>query len=416
MTAITTRSGKGSGLTNAELDANFTNLNNGKMEKTGGTFTGPVSFTNPGSAVAPSLDGPSGSYRYHNYLTSGVVRWANGVSNAPETGNNTGADWFLARYTDAGAYIDTPFTINRATGSASFSQRPNWAGALPWDNGNLPNPAQTTGGMFTGEIRVKPPAGISRVLVDGSISQDRYYGWAQDGVVRWILDCIPTANSLYLNRYDSNGANIDTPLYVEYSTGNAYITNQLSLGGGGTKLRLGVGQYGGNAYGSVWQTNASGTTSWPMVFFNAAGAVVGSIGTTDAATSFNTASDYRLKTDLRPIADPLASVNRMKFYDGVYKAEPDKRVDFVLAHELQEETPFAVTGEKDAMADWYPVFQDNYDPADVQPPDVIYVEQQIRPQAVDYSKLVPRLGASIQQLSSMLDAALARIAALEAKP
>lgn len=39
MTTIVTRAGKGSPLTNVEVDANFTNLNNDKLEKTGGTIT-----------------------------------------------------------------------------------------------------------------------------------------------------------------------------------------------------------------------------------------------------------------------------------------------------------------------------------------------------------------------------------------
>lgn len=40
MATITTRAGKGSPLTNAELDANFNNLNNDKLEKSGGTVSG----------------------------------------------------------------------------------------------------------------------------------------------------------------------------------------------------------------------------------------------------------------------------------------------------------------------------------------------------------------------------------------
>lgn len=40
MTAITTRAGKGSPLTNAEVDSNFTNLDSDKFEKSGGTITG----------------------------------------------------------------------------------------------------------------------------------------------------------------------------------------------------------------------------------------------------------------------------------------------------------------------------------------------------------------------------------------
>ena len=45
MTTITTRSGKGSPLTNNEVDANFTNLNTDKAELSGATFTGAVTIS-----------------------------------------------------------------------------------------------------------------------------------------------------------------------------------------------------------------------------------------------------------------------------------------------------------------------------------------------------------------------------------
>lgn len=61
MASITTRNGKGSALTHVELDANFTNLNNGKLEVTtasstylplaGGTLTGGLTFA-AGQATA----------------------------------------------------------------------------------------------------------------------------------------------------------------------------------------------------------------------------------------------------------------------------------------------------------------------------------------------------------------------------
>jgi hypothetical protein len=44
MASITTRAGKGSPLTNAEVDANFDNLNTGKLELSGGTLTGPLTL------------------------------------------------------------------------------------------------------------------------------------------------------------------------------------------------------------------------------------------------------------------------------------------------------------------------------------------------------------------------------------
>ena len=40
MATIVTRSGKGSPLTNTEVDSNFTNLNTDKLETSGGTITG----------------------------------------------------------------------------------------------------------------------------------------------------------------------------------------------------------------------------------------------------------------------------------------------------------------------------------------------------------------------------------------
>jgi hypothetical protein len=44
MAVITTRAGKGSPLTNAEVDANFDNLNTGKLELSGGTLTGAITL------------------------------------------------------------------------------------------------------------------------------------------------------------------------------------------------------------------------------------------------------------------------------------------------------------------------------------------------------------------------------------
>ena len=51
MATIVTRSGKGSPLTHAEVDANFTNLNTDKLELSGGTMTGNLSFGDNDKAI-----------------------------------------------------------------------------------------------------------------------------------------------------------------------------------------------------------------------------------------------------------------------------------------------------------------------------------------------------------------------------
>ncbi len=51
MSTITTRAGKGSPLTNNEVDANFTNLNTDKAELSGAAFTGNITFTDNSKAI-----------------------------------------------------------------------------------------------------------------------------------------------------------------------------------------------------------------------------------------------------------------------------------------------------------------------------------------------------------------------------
>ena len=51
MSTITTRAGKGSPLTNNEVDANFTNLNADKAELSGAAFTGNITFTDNSKAI-----------------------------------------------------------------------------------------------------------------------------------------------------------------------------------------------------------------------------------------------------------------------------------------------------------------------------------------------------------------------------
>jgi hypothetical protein len=60
MSTITTRAAKGSALTHAEVDANFTNLNSGKAEVSGQTFTGAVVLP-AGSATAGGVQVGTGS-------------------------------------------------------------------------------------------------------------------------------------------------------------------------------------------------------------------------------------------------------------------------------------------------------------------------------------------------------------------
>jgi hypothetical protein len=99
----------------------------------------------------------------------------------------------------------------------------------------------------------------------------------------------------------------------------------------------------------------------------------GSISITTNSTSYNTSSDYRLKEDIKDF-NGLEKVSDIKVYDFKWKTD-ESRSYGVIAHELQEVLPQAVNGEKDAE----------------------------EMQSVDYSKIVPLLVKSIQELKAEIE-------------
>ena len=107
--------------------------------------------------------------------------------------------------------------------------------------------------------------------------------------------------------------------------------------------------------------------------------------------TYNTGSDYRLKTDVQPItgaSERVQALNPVNF-EWIVSGE---RTDGFIAHEAATVVPEAVTGEKDAVdADGNPDYQ-----------------------GIDQSKIVPLLTAALQEALTKIDSLEARIAALEA--
>jgi hypothetical protein len=111
-----------------------------------------------------------------------------------------------------------------------------------------------------------------------------------------------------------------------------------------------------------------GSTGNVVEFYNQTVGPVGSISVTTTLTSYNITSDYRLKQDFKDY-NGLDLISKIKTYDYEWKAD-NSRMFGVVAHELQEVIPYAVTGEKDAE----------------------------EMQQVDYSKLTPINTKAIQEL------------------
>lgn len=111
---------------------------------------------------------------------------------------------------------------------------------------------------------------------------------------------------------------------------------------------------------------------------------------TDNTVSVQQASDYRLKTDIRPLKGALERVRLAKPVTFSWKSDPGfGRVEGFIAHELAEVSPGAVVGAKDGVDE----------------------KGQLLPQTIDQVRLVPLLTAAVQELLARVEALEARLAA-----
>ncbi len=155
------------------------------------------------------------------------------------------------------------------------------------------------------------------------------------------------------------------------ASGNLLIGTTSTLGGATDDFVTVANVDGGRGGIRIGNTGGSSNTSC-MRFHNSNG-VVGGIRTSGSATAYDTSSDYRLKEDLKDF-DGLDKVSKIPVYDFKWKVD-NSRSYGVLAHELQEVVPIAVNGKKDAE----------------------------EMQGVDYSKIVPLLIKSIQELKAEVE-------------
>lgn len=153
-------------------------------------------------------------------------------------------------------------------------------------------------------------------------------------------------------------------------------SGNVQLGGAAAIARLSVKHDGTTA---PMNTETPGTGSSLAIAFLNANGVIGSIATSGSSTTYNTMSDYRLKTIHGP-ADP-SIIDAIEVHDAEF-ISGGLRYPMFVAHELQDAgAGFMVRGEKDGA----------------------------EMQSADYSKLVPALVAYCQKLRADLDAAIALI-------
>jgi hypothetical protein len=172
----------------------------------------------------------------------------------------------------------------------------------------------------------------------------------------------------------------DGYVYINTTTNplpdNAVPQFGILAGSGTDAVNIKHTQNGNNSL-NIWQT---GTTSHNAIAFYKGDTQTnrGLITVTTSGTTYNSVSDYRLKTNVTPLENGLDRLMQLKPSKFNWIEDGEEAEGFI-AHELQEIFPDAVTGEKDA---------------------VYSSTGNINPQSVDYGRITPLLVKAIQELTA----------------
>ena len=157
---------------------------------------------------------------------------------------------------------------------------------------------------------------------------------------------------------------------------------QIDFASPGTPNQSGISMFGGTSGGIMYMYRPVGQNGDIIRFQTAisstASTRVGYINTTSSATTYNSASDYRLKENVTKITNALDRVSKLKPSRFNFIIEPKNTVDGFIAHEVQKIVPEAVTGVKDDIDE---NGNNHY-------------------QGMDNARLVPLLTAAIQELEA----------------
>jgi hypothetical protein len=249
----------------------------------------------------------------------------------------------------------------------------------------------TASPTFTGTVTVPGLTATAAILADDlTTSNSVVYGFDGDtntGVGRGGADILTfVTNGTERVRVKSDGevligSTTDQGAFKLQVTDSAWIDN-LYLSTTTNWGRLAINHNGATTFAAGWNNTDTGSTGQTTLNILRNGTSVGSITTTNAATAFNTSSDYRLKDDVQAMDGATARLASLRPVTWQWRVGGVG--EGFLAHELANAVPLAVTGEKDAVGgDGKPIWQ-----------------------SVDLSKLVPLLVAALQESN-------ARIAALE---
>jgi hypothetical protein len=234
--------------------------------------------------------------------------------------------------------------------------------------------------------------GTHKLKVHGTVTATSFTGDGSNltnlpagGIASLVADTSPQlGGNLDLNSNDITGTgdiditgSVDANLIDLNSSATPNIRSFITQGSGGSNpeysancpLTIKSGFTGGGVYSPYYT----------VLFTDGGNTERGSIRTNSYGVSYNTSSDYRLKEDIQAVPNATARTLALKPCNFQWIGTSE-RVDGFLAHELAEQVPEAVAGEKDAVdSEGNPQYQ-----------------------GVDQAKIVPLLVKTIQELEARI--------------
>jgi hypothetical protein len=173
------------------------------------------------------------------------------------------------------------------------------------------------------------------------------------------------------------------------TSGNLLVGTTSLYSGAGAKVS--VSWNSSSEQGIALKTSSATFAGNAIIFLNNVNVASGFISQSLTTVTYNTTSDYRLKENIAPMQNALATVAALKPVTYTWKADGSDGQGFI-AHELQAVVPDCVTGTKDAVDK----------------------DGKAQHQGVDTSFLVATLTAAIQEQQALIQNLTTRLTALEA--
>lgn len=155
------------------------------------------------------------------FQSATVTRWGIQKSSA----NN----FNFQRFDASGTFVDNPLSFATATGVGTFTQRPVFGSATPWDSSNLANPATLGANTFTAGQTIGV-ANAAIILNDTAGNTFPQFQFQKAGVQQWQFIGDNSAGLFSVSRYNTAGTFQDKPFQIAQATGTVTCTNMTVTG------------------------------------------------------------------------------------------------------------------------------------------------------------------------------------------